>query len=161
MPLRCKVFARLNNFVNCDEADVSFVQTQKKRNVSIIAVQPSKCLLHMWCIPTKQETGRIGLFWDMGNWSWHRVKNNSSVNFEIFVLFFYHLHVISDWFWTFSHKKILLFLQHVKSKMIGIGNLISWLLKITLSEKALILLYTKQMIISKSRRGVNLILMSN
>ena len=29
MPLRCKVFARLNNCTNCDEADVSFVQTQK------------------------------------------------------------------------------------------------------------------------------------
>ena len=29
MPLRCKVFARINNCANCDEADVSFVQTQK------------------------------------------------------------------------------------------------------------------------------------
>ena len=29
MPLRCKIFARLNNCANCDEADVSFVQTQK------------------------------------------------------------------------------------------------------------------------------------
>ena len=34
MPLRCKVFARLNNCANCDEADVSFVQTHKKRKVS-------------------------------------------------------------------------------------------------------------------------------
>ena len=29
MPLRCKVFARLNNCTNCDEADVTFVQTHK------------------------------------------------------------------------------------------------------------------------------------
>ena len=36
MPLRCKVFARLNNCANCDKADVSFVQTQKKRKVSIM-----------------------------------------------------------------------------------------------------------------------------
>ena len=37
MPLRCKVFARLNNCANCDEADVSFFQThKKKRKVSNI-----------------------------------------------------------------------------------------------------------------------------
>ena len=36
MPLRCKVFARLNNCANGDEADVSFVQTQKKRKVTIV-----------------------------------------------------------------------------------------------------------------------------
>ena len=29
VPLRCKVFARLNNCANCDEADALFVQTQK------------------------------------------------------------------------------------------------------------------------------------
>ena len=33
MPLRCKVFARLNNCANCDEADVSFVQTQKTQSL--------------------------------------------------------------------------------------------------------------------------------
>ena len=32
MPLRCKVFARLNNCANGDEADVSFVQTQKTQS---------------------------------------------------------------------------------------------------------------------------------
>ena len=35
MPLCCKVFARLNNCTNGDEADVSFIQTQK-RKVSIV-----------------------------------------------------------------------------------------------------------------------------
>ena len=30
MPLRCKVFARLNNCANGDEADVSFVQKKAK-----------------------------------------------------------------------------------------------------------------------------------
>ena len=39
MPLRCKFFARLNNCANCDEADVSFVQTQKKRKVSILYLE--------------------------------------------------------------------------------------------------------------------------
>ena len=33
MPLRCNVFARLNNCANCDEADVSFVQTQKTQSL--------------------------------------------------------------------------------------------------------------------------------
>ena len=46
---------------------------------------------------------RTSLFWDIDSWSWHRVKNNSSVDFEIFVFYvrlyvFYHLHVISDLF---------------------------------------------------------------
>ena len=35
VPLRCKVFARLHNCPNGDEADASFVQTQKKRKVTI------------------------------------------------------------------------------------------------------------------------------
>ena len=33
VPLRCKVFARLNNCANGDEADVSFVQTQKTQSL--------------------------------------------------------------------------------------------------------------------------------
>ena len=37
--------------------------------------------------PTKQGTSHAGLIWDMDNWRWHRVKNNSSVNFEIFVFY--------------------------------------------------------------------------
>ena len=40
---------------------------------------------NMWCISTRQGTNCTGLFWDMENWSWHRVKNNSSVDFDIFV----------------------------------------------------------------------------
>ena len=32
VPLRCKYFARLNNCANGDEADVSFVQTQKTQS---------------------------------------------------------------------------------------------------------------------------------
>ena len=38
MPLRCKVFARLNNCANCDEADVSFVQTQKTQSLYFVWV---------------------------------------------------------------------------------------------------------------------------
>ena len=37
MPLRCKVFARLNNCANCDEADVPFVQTKKKNAKSLFS----------------------------------------------------------------------------------------------------------------------------
>ena len=33
VPLRCKVFAILNNCANGDEADVSFVQTQKTQSL--------------------------------------------------------------------------------------------------------------------------------
>ena len=45
--------------------------------------------LYMWCTPTKQGTSHKGLFWDMDNWSCNLgVKNNSSVNFEIFVCLF-------------------------------------------------------------------------
>ena len=38
MPLRCKVFARLNDCANCDEVDVSF--KHKKRKVSIVIKYP-------------------------------------------------------------------------------------------------------------------------
>ena len=84
-------------------------------------------LIHLWYTPTKQGTSRTGLFWELAFEVGIGVKNDSFVDFEIFRVFyvpwyvFYHLHVISA-FQTFFHKKILHFLQPVKSKAIGIGN---------------------------------------
>ena len=95
----------------------------------------------MWHTPTKQGISRTGLFWDMDNWSWHGVKNNSSVDFEIFcfcIPVFYHLHIIYDWFSNiFPHKKNLHFLQPIISKTIEIGNFEGRFLKIILLLKPL------------------------
>ena len=67
------------------------------------------------------------------------VKNNSSVDFETFLFIpwyvFYHLHVVH--FQTFSHKKLCFFCSLLYPKLIGIGNLKVWFLKITLPKKPL------------------------
>ena len=96
-----------------------------------------------------QGTCRTGLlvFWDIGNWSWHRgeIKNDSSVNFKISGFFlgtvpyvFYHLHVISDWFSNIFPQKNYAFLQPLISKTIGIGSFKGWFLEIALPDKPLL-----------------------
>ena len=69
---------------------------------------------------------------------------------------FYYLHEISDWFSNIFPQIILHFLQPVLSKsIIEIGNSKGQLLKITLLEKPLTVLYTNGHI-SKSRREYEL-----
>ena len=92
------------------------------------------------------------------------VKNNSSVDFEIF--FFLHTLICflsppCDFWPIFKYfpTKILHFLQPGISKTIGIGNFRGRYLKISLPEKPLTILYTNGHI-SKSR-SMNLILESN
>ena len=65
--------------------------------------------------------------------------------FQFFYILYYvfcHLHVISDRFSNILPQKIMHFLQPVISKSIGIQNFKGWFLKITLSEKSLMVLYT-------------------
>ena len=119
----------------------------------------------MWYTPTKQGSSHTGLFWYMGNWSWHRVKNNSCVDLILrilgfFYVSFYHLHATFDWFSNIFPQKILHFLQPVISKPIGIENFKGQFLKITLLEKPLTVWYTNGHI-SKRRSSMNLILVSN
>ena len=73
---------------------------------------------------------------------------------------FFLLHIISNWFSNIFLQKILHFLQPVKSKTIGIGNSKGQFIRITLPEKLLKVLCTNDHI-SKSRRSMNLILVSN
>ena len=119
-----------------------------------MAILPS----HMWCTPTKQGTSRKSLFWDMGNWSWHRGDKWISCRFWDICFFmdcnvFYHLHVIWDMILKHFQQKILDFLHPVISKTIGIGNFKGRFLKITLREKLLKILYTNGHI-WKSRRSI-------
>ena len=68
MPLRCKVFARLNNCANCNEADVSFVQTQKKNAKSLIT------FIHQNS-DIKMSQHYQGPFWALGlNFLWALTK---------------------------------------------------------------------------------------
>ena len=93
----------------------------------------------MWCMHSKKQgTSCTGLFWDMDNWSWHRVfkkkrkkekrrrKKNFTCRFWDFCFYIYfvfcHIHVVSDWFSNIFTQKTVHFLQPVKSKTIGIGN---------------------------------------
>ena len=82
----------------------------------------------LWCTPTKQGTSPTCLFWYMDTLSWHKVKNNSSVDFEIFVSLHTLICFLSPQgnFWLifkhFSTKTILHFLQPLITKTIGKGN---------------------------------------
>ena len=46
----------------------------------------------MWCTPIKQGTSCTYLFWDMGDWSWHRVKNDSLICWSWNFRFFFFKH---------------------------------------------------------------------
>ena len=95
--------------------------------------------------PIKQGTSHTGLFWDMGNWSLHRVENDPSVDFHFFTylnMFSVTSFVIFDWLLNIFPQNILHFLQPVKSKTIGIGSFKGQFLTITLPEKLRKLLYT-------------------
>ena len=83
---------------------------------------------HIWRSPVKQETRRTGLFWDMGNWIWHRGEKWLIYRFWdcfVFVRTFICLLPLSCNFWLiFKHfpTKILYFLQLVKYKTTGIAD---------------------------------------
>ena len=101
---------------------------KKKKNICNALQQNRKQVAHAF-------------FWDMDKWSWQMGGGDSSVDFENCVFFTYlnicyHLQVISD----FPEKSIP-FLPF-KSKTIGIGNFKDWILKSTLPEKQLTVLYT-------------------
>ena len=76
MPLRCKVFARLNNCANCDEADVSFVRTQKNAK-SLICMRLQKGAIESW------RTCRDVL--------WCHIQSWSGIKFTLMPAFLLHL----------------------------------------------------------------------
>ena len=120
---------------------------------------------------TKQGTGRTDLFWDMDYGQLNmalvwKITNLSILRF--FSLFYipwyasHHLYIISDWFSNIFLQKIPHFFAACNIQTIGKGNFKGWFLRITLpgAEKLLTVLYTNCHI-SKFRRSMNLILVSN
>ena len=121
--------------------------------------------VHLWCTSTKQGSSCTSLFWDMGNRSWHRMKNNSSIDFEIFFFLLCTLICLlsppCNFLLIFKHFPIknCALSAACQIKNYRIGNFKGWFLKITFPEKLLTVSYINVHV--SRRRSMNLILVSN